>query len=229
MEKAECEVNVCIVGSSGVGKSSLLKQAKYVFRGKNSVDQPPNITDIGNTLGLDLGFLITPMDGGKSLKIRVYDPPGSLNLFAVVKNLLNQKNHVVILVFDLESRRSYQDVETTWREEARAAVGGENGTIVLVGNKADSNNRQVTKEEGEALRCDINAIHYFEVSAATGYNVKELFTEISNISSRKITKLLLPSFYEETKKPDNPAPAPPPRQRKRDAVKRWFKKIFAKG
>ena len=66
------------------------------------------------------------------------------------------------------------------------------GFIVLVGNKCDlEENREVSKEEGQQLAY-LYGILFFETSAKTEYNVKEVFNE----SSQEIAKRIDSNFYD---------------------------------
>ncbi len=50
--------------------------------------------------------------------------------------------------------------------------------IVLVGNKCDVDNREVTKEEGDSLSKEFG-LKYFETSALNNYNIEETFSYLS--------------------------------------------------
>eukprot|EP00356_Strombidium_inclinatum_P002917 CAMPEP_0170494088 /NCGR_PEP_ID=MMETSP0208-20121228/14442_1 /TAXON_ID=197538 /ORGANISM="Strombidium inclinatum, Strain S3" /LENGTH=87 /DNA_ID=CAMNT_0010770093 /DNA_START=336 /DNA_END=596 /DNA_ORIENTATION=+ len=51
--------------------------------------------------------------------------------------------------------------------------------IVLVGNKADLEQREVTSEEGQRF-AEENGLIFIETSAKTGLNVKEAFQEAAS-------------------------------------------------
>jgi Ras-related protein Rab-8A len=50
--------------------------------------------------------------------------------------------------------------------------------IVLVGNKCDVDNREVSKEEGEALGKEFG-LRYYETSALNNLNIEETFSYLS--------------------------------------------------
>jgi GTPase SAR1 family protein len=50
--------------------------------------------------------------------------------------------------------------------------------IVLIGNKCDVDNREVTKEEGELLSKEYG-LKYFETSALNNLNIEETFNHLS--------------------------------------------------
>ena len=50
--------------------------------------------------------------------------------------------------------------------------------VLLVGNKCDIENRQVSKDEAIALANEYG-INYFETSALTNYNIEATFTHLS--------------------------------------------------
>ena len=58
---------------------------------------------------------------------------------------------------------------------------------ILIGNKSDMDDRQVTYEEGKSL-ADSYGIQFFETSAKIGTNVTEAFQAISKEIKEKITK-----------------------------------------
>ena len=68
-----------------------------------------------------------------------------------------------------------------WKEEVEKVIGP-GKPCVLVGNKtdlADSGNREISEQEGEALRNEFNAGAYFETSAKQNLKVSPAFKELT--------------------------------------------------
>ena len=61
----------------------------------------------------------------------------------------------------------------------------ENVCKILLGNKCDMPDRQVTKEEGEKFAKEYN-INFFETSAKIGVNIHEAFRDVATDSYNKI-------------------------------------------
>ena len=78
-----------------------------------------------------------------------------------------------MLTFSVVDRSSFDNVERWLREITENA--GSHVTRVLVGNKCDLQyTRVVTGEEAEQMAYD-NKMRYFETSALTQTNVKDVF------------------------------------------------------
>jgi len=63
-----------------------------------------------------------------------------------------------------------------WKNEVEKVVGQK--PALLVGNKidiADNGRREVSNQDGEAFKSEINAKKYFETSAKEGDSVEEVF------------------------------------------------------
>ena len=70
-----------------------------------------------------------------------------------------------------------------WMKEVKNHAN-QNFSIIILGNKCDVEDREVTLEEGENFAKKINSKVY-EVSAKTGYNVAEAFDEIARMTYEK--------------------------------------------
>lgn len=82
-----------------------------------------------------------------------------------------------LVVYDVSSADTLRKART-WIQDLRKTR--DSLAIVLVGNKADlpDDKRQVTAEEGEAVAEEEN-IGFFETSAKTGQNVKDVFNYVA--------------------------------------------------
>ena len=91
-----------------------------------------------------------------------------------------------IVGYDITSRLSFTNV-STWLKEINDNAPEEIQKI-LIGNKCDLNEREVTTEEGKKL-AEENGMKFFETSAKNDINVKETF--------EAITKDILDAQYKE--------------------------------
>ena len=81
-----------------------------------------------------------------------------------------RNSSIVFLIYDVSVKSSFDNIPN-WITFIRSI---ENNTLVLCGNKIDLAEREVKKEEGEAL-AQKEGIAFFEVSAKTGDGIKNMF------------------------------------------------------
>ena len=96
---------------------------------------------------------------------------------------------IVFVVYDISVKSSFDNIPK-WINFIKTI---ENTTLVLCGNKLDLTDRQVTKEEGKTL-AQKEGISFFEVSAKTDENIKNMFY---NVVSE------LPTFSENNPNKEN--------------------------
>jgi len=68
-----------------------------------------------------------------------------------------------------------------WQDEVEKVIGS-GKPCVIVGNKTDlanAGNREISEQEGEALRNEFNAGSYFETSAKENQGVGSAFKELT--------------------------------------------------
>lgn len=87
-----------------------------------------------------------------------------------------------MLVFDLSSPSSFQSVKNSWITLCRDR--SPDAHMILIGNKADLEDRRVSKEEIDAVT-KLFGINYFEVSAFEGININEAFDKMAHEIKRK--------------------------------------------
>jgi small GTP-binding protein len=84
----------------------------------------------------------------------------------------------VVIVFNVNDRESFDHVKREWLVDARRSTRDET-PLFLIGNKIDSPNRVVTKEEALDLVKQEKIKNYFECSAKEGRNTSQTFQTIT--------------------------------------------------
>ena len=94
-----------------------------------------------------------------------------------------------MLVYDISKKESFESIQS-WIDDCKSAAP-ETVLMVLVGNKSDlTEERKVSEEEGREF-AEKNGLLFFETSAKTGENVKEVFQE----STAEIAKRIKKGYY----------------------------------
>lgn len=158
--KSSTKLNILLAGDSKVGKTALLSQ----------IITPFNKDPIEATIAVDY-----QLKEYKSFVLNFWDVSGN-PCFQSVRQQFYHKISVFVLVFDISSRNSFENLNE-WIEETGKFVNLETKKVIC-GNKIDLfNARQVSEVEG-ALFARMKEFLYFEVSAATGQGVKEMIDKV---------------------------------------------------
>ena len=170
-----------VIGSSGVGKTAILKRlVDDVFTGESQ-----------STIGVE--FLATTLDvEGQSVKLQIWDTAGQERFRSIAKAYFRSAIGV-ILVFDLTDRKSFDELNS-WLNDIHALCDP-NAVVTLIGNKSDlTENRNITSSEAEAF-AQLHQLTYFETSALGGDNIQEAFhrTAASILRKNLQTKAAEPS------------------------------------
>jgi Ras-related protein Rab-1A len=164
-------LKIIIIGESGVGKSSLL--SRY------SDDTFSN--DFLSTIGVD--FKMKQLEyNNNSYKIQIWDTAGQERFRNITKSYYRSSNGVFV-VFDVTDAQSFEKVEEWINEASKYCT--ENYSMVLVGTKADlENKRVVSKNEANELAQKYN-ISYVETSSKNNSNVENAFNIIIDAFDKK--------------------------------------------
>ena len=173
-EEEEIKIKIMLLGESQIGKTSLIQ--RYV---KNNF----NLSYI-TTVGIDFQLKQIKMNN-KSIKLQIWDTAGQERFKNITKSYFHSSDGFIV-GYDITSRLSFTNV-STWLKEINDNAPEEIQKI-LIGNKCDLNEREVTTEEGQKL-AEENGMKFFETSAKNDINVKETF--------ESITKDILDAQYKE--------------------------------
>ena len=132
---------VLLIGDAGVGKSSILLR----FTDDSFEEQ------MASTIGVDFRVKTVTL-GGKTVKLTIWDTAGQ-ERFRTLTSSYYRGCHGVILVYDVNERESFTHLQQ-WLEELELYSTTQHFVKLLVGNKIDVKDRQVTVEEAETFaRC----------------------------------------------------------------------------
>jgi Ras-related protein Rab-8A len=99
------------------------------------------------TIGID--FKIRNITIGKQkLRLQIWDTAGQ-ERFKTITQSYYRGAMGIVLTFALNERSSFDDIEN-WVKQVKMHAN-DNVVVILVGNKADLPNRQVSREEAERL------------------------------------------------------------------------------
>jgi small GTP-binding protein len=160
-----------IIGSSGVGKTAILKR----------LVEDSFSSDSQSTIGVEFDSTLIEVDG-QQVKLQIWDTAGQERFRSIAKAYF--RNAVgVLLVFDICERKTFDEVNA-WLNDVHALCDP-TAVVILIGNKADlQENRVVTLAEAEQF-AEHHQLAYVETSALAGSNVREAFVRAATQIYRK--------------------------------------------
>lgn len=130
-------IKLLVIGNSGVGKTNMLLR----FCENNFM------TSHLTTIGID--FKIKTITIGKEkIRMQIWDTAGQ-ERFKTITQTYYRGAMGIVLTYAVNERESFEDIEN-WVKQIKTHAS-ENVVKVLVGNKCDMSDRQVTAREGQAL------------------------------------------------------------------------------
>ncbi|XP_071480499.1 ras-related protein Rab-22A-like [Diadema setosum] len=171
------EIKLCLLGDSGVGKSSIVQR----FVSDTYYESiPPTIgaSFMSKTLAVD----------EKMYKFQIWDTAGQ-EKYRGLAPMYYRGAAAAIVVYDITSQTSFSKVRD-WIRELRQH-GPENIVVSIAGNKCDLDDlREIPTRIAAEYAEEVGAV-FTETSAKTAANIKELFIEISK---KLPPEVLVPSY-----------------------------------
>ena len=176
-------IKVVLLGEAGVGKTCIIKQF-IEKKFDESTESSLSAQFVSKT--------IEYVDFGKTIKFDIWDTVGQEKFRSIAK-IFYKDAKVIILVYDITSKKSFDALNNFWYDEIRNNC---NDAVVLavVGNKNDLyNNQQVDQHDAKDFAKKLGAIFQL-TSAMTSDGIGLLFDNIGK-------KILKPNYqYDEKDK-----------------------------
>ena len=166
-EKKDSDITIklLLIGNAYVGKTLIVQKFIDNTFSKSTV----------STIGVDLQSKVIDING-KKVKYLIWDTAGEDRMKTMTYSYY-RGCHVILVVFDVTERKSFQNV-TTW-VECIDKFAKSNVLRILVGNKTDlKDKRVVSTEEGKELAAQ-NGLKYYEISALTITGLHEMFEDVA--------------------------------------------------
>ena len=156
-----------LIGDSGVGKSCLLLRFADDTYTESYI----------STIGVDFKIRTIELDG-KTIKLQIWDTAGQ-ERFRSLRTPFYRGSDCCLLTFSVDDSQSFQNL-SNWKKEFiyyADVKEPESFPFVILGNKTDIKERQVSTEEAQAWCKDNGDYPYFETSAKDSTNVAAAFEE----------------------------------------------------
>ncbi|KAH0795235.1 Ras family protein [Histomonas meleagridis] len=167
---------VVTIGDSSVGKTCIANRFLKDFFDSNQT----------TTIGAAIDSFIEERDGQK-IEIQICDTAGQ-EQYKSLGSVYYRGASAVFFVFDITNKKSFKNLDS-WLKSYQES-GSNNAIFFLVGNKSDLvEERDVDNSEIEKWANTYNA-KYFETSAKTGNNIKELYNALVDALFESIIKTI---------------------------------------
>eukprot|EP01121_Diplochlamys_sp_Union-15-3_P012608 TRINITY_DN379_c0_g1_i1.p1 TRINITY_DN379_c0_g1~~TRINITY_DN379_c0_g1_i1.p1 ORF type:complete len:280 (-),score=64.05 TRINITY_DN379_c0_g1_i1:38-877(-) len=187
-------VKLVVVGDGAVGKTSLLISYS---KGTFPTDYVPTVFENYTAQ--------TKADNGSMVLLHLWDTAGQED-YDRLRPLSYPGADIVLLCFSTVTKSSFASVKEKWYPEVNHYVP--DVPYFLIGTKVDLREEEqadpatgdyepVTQEEGEAMRKQVKAVKYIEVSAKTKKNLDKVFS----LAVQTVLKLRAQSGEDDDESP----------------------------
>ena len=192
-----------IIGDMGVGKSCIMQRfTEQRFK-----------KDLPHTIGVEFGTMIVDINS-ELVKLQIWDTAGQERFRSVTRGYYRGAAGA-LLVYDVSRSATFAHIGG-WLQDARSNTNPHT-VMILIGNKSDLEERQVSYEEA-AKFAEENNLLFLECSAMNGDNVEQSFLS----TAKKIHEKVLCGILNPTD-PDSGVqlhtatlPPPPKKEQKKE-------------
>ena len=166
--KADLTFKVIVIGNPNVGKSCLS------LKGTTGRFEESYVA----TVGFDFFSFFAKIEN-QLIRLQIWDTCGQEGYRSLVANFFRGTT-LAILVYAINDVKSFNDIGT-WIKQLKANSNPDI-KMFLVGNKNDlENERKISQEEGRKLSKELDFFSFYETSAKTGFNSKEVFIKAAKL------------------------------------------------
>ncbi|KAJ8776649.1 hypothetical protein J1605_015238 [Eschrichtius robustus] len=207
---ADFKLQVIIIGSRGVGKTSLMERFTddtFCEACKSTVDEEAKSQRVDNSSTVAQQSASGQGQGCK-------DTAGQ-ERFNSITSAYYRSAKGIILVYDITKKETFDDLPKWMKMIDKYA--SEDAELLLVGNKLDcETDREISRQQGEKFAQQITGMRFCEASAKDNFNVDEIFLKLVDDILKKMPLDMLRnelsnSILSLQPEPEIPPELPPPR------------------
>ncbi|CAO2616748.1 Ras-related protein Rab-12 [Lemmus lemmus] len=170
---ADFKLQVIIIGSRGVGKTSLMER----FTDDTFCEA------CKSTVGVDFKIKTVELRG-KKIRLQIWDTAGQ-ERFNSITSAYYRSAKGIILVYDITKKETFDDLPKWMKMIDKYA--SEDAELLLVGNKLDCEaDREISRQQGEKFAQQITGMRFCEASAKDNFNVDEIFLKLVDDILKKV-------------------------------------------
>ena len=162
---------ILTIGESNVGKTCILR--RFVENKFSKIHL--------STIGIDYRTKSLHVYG-KDIKLKIWDTAGQERYHNITSQIFKGADGIM-LVYDVTEETSFVKIKD-WMEQIVTNIGGDDISIVLLGNKCDVEERAITKENGQEMAESLK-VSYYETSALNGTGINEAFEGLTKEIMKK--------------------------------------------
>ena len=157
----DTKCQLLIIGDGSVGKTSILRRFIQNTFSSNYI----------STMGIDFYTKDIVLDQ-KKIHLKISDTAGQERYRSLTRGFF-KNGQGILIVYAINNKESFNGLNY-WIDSIKnnTSLDNKNVPAIILGNKIDLQNREVSKEDAENF-AKINNYDYYEVSAKTGDGIDE--------------------------------------------------------
>jgi len=163
--------NIILVGDCSVGKTSIIN--RFIENRFNR--------NLKSTVNIEFRIKSIKLDSNTIVDLKIWDTCGEERFHSITKNFYHEADGIFI-VFDLGDIKSFNNIKI-FLKDINDICNINNKAIMIIGNKNDLplEDIKVKEKDIEKILGKNKEFKYLDVSARSGSNIRDMFTQMSKL------------------------------------------------
>ena len=163
--------NIILVGDCSVGKTSIIN--RFIENRFNR--------NLKSTVNIEFRIKSIKLDSNTIVDLKIWDTCGEERFHSITKNFYHEADGIFI-VFDLGVCKSFNNIKI-FLKDINDICNINNKSIMIIGNKNDLplEDIKVKEKDIEKILGKNKEFKYLDVSARSGSNIRDMFTQMSKL------------------------------------------------